>query len=104
MPDAQLTLAAILTAGGVTATAAIVTGLIAMLKRLPGLGSWVDADHEPPVAYVISAILVAAAFVNQDPSAQTPVGGFGAFLAWYGVANLSGNIHNTIRDLAKPEG
>jgi hypothetical protein len=95
----QLTLAVILTGGGVTATAALVWGLISMLKKLPGLGTRIDAGLEPALAYLISAILVVVAFINVPVAERGPGSGFGAFLAWYGIATIAGAAHDQIKDI-----
>ena len=96
--DIDLTLAAILTAGGVVATAGIVTGLISMVKKLPGIGPWIQADREPALAFLLSFGFVVWSFASQ-PVTQTPVDAFGAFLAWYGIARLSGGIHDQVKAL-----
>lgn len=96
--DINLSLADVLTAGGVTATAALVWGLIAMGKKLPGIGERIDGGIEPVIAYILSAILVVLAFIQQVPGEQNAVSGFGAFLAWYAIANVSGAIHDQVKD------
>ena len=100
--DAGLTLAAILTAGGVTATAILVTGLISLLKNLGGLGTWIQGDHEYIVAYILAAIFVVASFFSHASSDWTPEFIFQAFLAWYGIAKISGPVHDTVKAIAKP--
>src|SRR5207249_4241601 len=101
MPDNQaLTLAVILTAGGATAAATLIAGLIALAKNLPGLGTWIDAKNEPLVAYVLAAVLVVLAAVDTHVSGLA--GAFGAFLAWYGIATLSGGIHDQVAGATAP--
>ena len=43
----DLTFAIVLTAAGATASAALITGLIAILKQLVVVGPWINADREP---------------------------------------------------------
>ena len=101
-----LHLADILTVAGAVGSAALVTGLIAMLKNLRGVGAWLDAGNEPIVAFVISAVLVVVAFV--DVGTRTPEGAFTAFLAWYAIATLSTGIHDQVAtrgaSIVEPEG
>lgn len=79
-----LTLALLLTAAGVVPASALVTGLVSLLGNL---GSFVDGK-ERLLAFLISAALVVFAYAA-TAVAITPVTGFGAFLAWYGIARLS---------------
>ena len=51
----DLTLAVVLTAAGATASAALITGLIAIAKQLVVVGPWINADREPTIAFVLSA-------------------------------------------------
>ena len=101
----SLTLALVLTAGGATASAAVITGLIAMLKNLSAgsftLGTWIDAKHEPTVAFLLSAALVAVAYVAVGDYTVTT--GFGAFLAWFGIAQIAMGVHDTQAALAAPK-
>jgi hypothetical protein len=60
----ELTFAVVLTAAGATASAALITGLIAILKRLLVVGPWIDAAREPTVAFALSAALVIVAVVS----------------------------------------
>lgn len=88
MPDNidpnALSLALILTAAGVAPAAALVTGLVSLLGNL---GSLVDG-RERILAFLLSAVLVVFAYVATAVEV-TAVTGFGAFLAWYGIARLS---------------
>lgn len=102
-------LAIVLTAAGATVGAALITGLISILKRLGAVGSWIDANREPTVSFVLSALLVAAAYY----STSTLGGGemvvdatsaFAAFLAWYGIAQISMGVHDTVTTLRPSEG
>lgn len=95
----DLSLAVVLTAGGATASAAIITGLIAMSKRLVGLGPWIDDNKEPTIAFVLSAILVVIAYVATGAPYDI-AGIFGAFLAWYGIATISMGVHDGVSTLA----
>ena len=60
----DLTLAVVLTAAGATASAALITGLIAIAKQLVVVGPWINADREPTVAFVLSALLVVLTTVS----------------------------------------
>jgi hypothetical protein len=82
----DLTLAVVLTASGATAFAAIITGLIAM-------------DREPTIAFVLSAVLVAAAVASVG--VFTPASPFGAFLAWFGIAQIAMGVHDTVKSATK---
>jgi hypothetical protein len=91
----DLTFAVVLTAAGATASAALITGLIAMLKQLVGIGPWIKADREPTIAFVLSAVLVAVAVASVG--VVTPASLFAAFLAWFGIAQVSMGVHNTVK-------
>ena len=97
----QLTLTAILTTAGSVAAAALITGLIGILKALPTIGPIIDADREPLASFVLSALLVILAVVNAvaNGSALSIEFLFAAFLGWYAIAKLSMGVHD---DLAKP--
>ena len=95
----QIDFAVILTAAGATASAALITGLIAMSKRLVGIGRWINADNEPTVAFLLSAVLVVIAFWNVGEF--TPATGFAAFLAWYGIAQIAMGVHDTVRSVSR---
>jgi hypothetical protein len=95
----DITLAVVLTASGATASAAIITGLIAMLKEIVVIGPWIGADREPTVAFVLSAVLVAAAVASVG--IFTPVSLFGAFLAWFGIAQIAMGVHDTVKRTTK---
>lgn len=90
-----LTLALILTAAGVAPAAALVTGLVSLLGNL---GSIVDG-RERILAFILSAVLVVFAYVATAVDI-TLVTGFGAFLAWYGIARLSLATYDDVK--AKP--
>lgn len=97
----DLTLALILTAGGATAAAGLVKGLISIFKTLPGFGPWLqEAKAEPLVAFILSALLVivaAASALQSDPELQANIPFyFTSFLAWYGIARLSMAIHDDL--------
>jgi hypothetical protein len=96
----DLTLAVVLTAGGATASAALITGLIAMLKGLRGVGPAIDGN-EPTLAFVLSAVLVAAAFASVGEVSAASL--FAAFLAWFGIAQIAMGVHDTVKAAtAKP--
>jgi hypothetical protein len=93
----ELTLALVLTAGGAVASSALITGLIQLLKALPGVGGALDAGREKLAAFALSAALVVAAFLVGANEGTVEVNGatiFGAFLAWYGIARLSMGIYD----------
>ena len=88
----DLTLDTVLTAGGAVAAAALITGLIEIVKKLlPIIGA---RRWEPWLAFVFSLILVVLAFASS--AVQTLETGFWAFLAWYGIATISMGIHDQV--------
>lgn len=91
----ELTFAVVLTAAGATASAALITGLIAIAKQLVVVGPWIDAEREPTVAFVLSAVLVAVAVVSVG--VLTPTALFAAFLAWFGIAQIAMGVHGTVK-------
>ncbi len=60
----DLTFAVVLTAAGATASAALITGLIAIAKQLVVIGPWIQADREPTIAFALSALLVTVAVLS----------------------------------------
>lgn len=101
MPDGQaFTLALVLTAGGAAATAAVIAGVIALLKNLPGLGTWIDAGREVLVTYVAAAVLVILAAIDTHVSGLE--GGFGCFLAWYGICLIASKAHDVASESGLP--
>ena len=84
-----------LTAAGATASAALITGLIAIAKQLVVIGPWIQADREPTIAFVLSAVLVAVAVLSVGMS--TPTALFAAFLAWFGIAQIAMGVHDTVK-------
>jgi hypothetical protein len=91
----DLTFAVVLTAAGATASAALITGLIAIAKQLVVIGPWINADREPTVAFVLSAALVAVAVASVG--VITPAALFAAFLAWFGIAQIAMGVHDTVK-------
>ena len=91
----DLTLAVVLTAAGATASAALITGLIAIAKQLVVVGPWIDAAREPTVAFVLSAALVIGAVLSVGTF--TPEALFAAFLAWFGIAQIAMGVHDTVK-------
>lgn len=88
----NLTLDAVLTAGGAVASAAFITGLVEILKRvLPVIG---ERELEPVLAFFFSAILVCVAYLNYP--VHTVDTAFGAVLAWYGIARVAMGIHDDV--------
>jgi hypothetical protein len=89
-------LAMVLTAAGMVPAAALIAGVIGLLKNLGGLGAWIEAGHEPIVAYVLSALLVAAAYAAGSQTGEILLGIdtlFAAFMAWYGIVKISYGVH-----------
>ncbi len=95
----DLTFAVVLTAAGATASAALVTGTIAILKQLVVIGPWVNAAREPTLAFALSAVLVAVAVVSVG--VFTPTALFAAFLAWFGIAQIAMGVHDTVKGATK---
>jgi hypothetical protein len=91
----ELTFAVVLTAAGATASAALITGLIAIAKQLVVIGPWIDAAREPTVAFALSAVLVAVAVVSVG--VFSPAALFAAFLAWFGIAQIAMGVHDTVK-------
>ncbi len=97
----DLTFAVVLTAAGATASAALITGLIAIAKQLVVVGPWINADREPTVAFALSALLVSVAVISVG--VFTPAALFAAFLAWFGIAQIAMGVHDTVKS-ATPAG
>ena len=95
----DLTLAVVLTAAGATASAALITGLIAIAKQLVVVGPWIRADREPTIAFVLSAVLVALATISVG--VYTPAALFAAFLAWFGIAQIAMGVHDTVKSATR---
>ena len=93
----DLTFAIVLTAAGATASAALITGLIAMLKQLVSIGPWIKADREPTIAFVLSAVLVTLAVATVG--VITPASIFAGFLAWFGIAQIAMGVHDTVKSV-----
>jgi hypothetical protein len=91
----ELTFAVVLTAAGATASAALITGVIAILKRLLAIGPWIDAAREPTVAFVLSAVLVIVAVVSVGTFSAEAL--LAAFLAWFGIAQIAMGVHDTVK-------
>jgi hypothetical protein len=86
--ETTLTLALVLTGGGVVASSLLVTGLVSILKQL---GTFLDG-RERITAFFLSAVLVVVAFAagTADGTLTVNIGSvFAAFLAWFGIARLS---------------
>lgn len=92
----DLSLAIVLTAAGATASAALITGLIAMGKALAGIGPLISG-REPTIAFVLSAVLVIAA--SASVGVFTPESIFAAFLAWFGIAQIAMGVHDTVKSV-----
>lgn len=102
MPEGTeaLTLAIILTGAGTTISAALIASVIQILKRLPGAGRWIDANREPGLAVLLSALLVGYAFVATT-TVPDLLNGFAAFLSWVGIAGLAGKAYDVAPDSVK---
>jgi len=90
----DFTLAAVLTIAGATIGAALITGLIEVLKQ-GGIPSIVG--NEPKWAMALSAVLVILAYiagVQDNTIAISAESIFGLFLAWYGIVRLAMGIHD----------
>lgn len=90
----------ILTLAGGTAASALIAGVIELIKRLPGVGTFVDAGREYVLSLGFSAALVAYAAAATG-YALNAVSGFGLFLAWYGLAKLAGSAYDEAAGLKK---
>jgi uncharacterized membrane protein HdeD (DUF308 family) len=98
----NLSLAVVLTASGATAAAALITGLIAMLKQVAVIGPRIDAGNEPSLSFVLAGVLVLLAFVSVG--VFTVPAAFAAFLAWFGIAQIAMGVHDTVKSAtARPE-
>lgn len=95
----DLTFTFVLTAAGATASAALITGLIAILKQLVVVGPWINADREPTIAFVLSAVLVVLATISVG--VFTPTALFAAFLAWFGIAQIAMGVHDTVKSATR---
>ena len=91
----ELTFAVVLTAAGANASVALITGMIAIAKPLVVIGPWIQADREPTIAFVLSAVLVTVAVVSVG--VFTPAALFAAFLAWFGIAQIAMGVHDTVK-------
>jgi len=95
------TLTIVLTTAGATIGAALITGVIGVLKKVPVIGPWIDADREPLASFVGSAILVVAAYASTlkffggeaDPAIDT---GIAALLAFFAIAQIAMGVHDTV--------
>ena len=91
----DLTFAVVLTAAGFTASAALITGLIAIAKQLVVVGPWIDAAREPTIAFVLSAVLFIVAVLSVGTFTAEAL--FAAFLAWFGIAQIAMGVHDTVK-------
>lgn len=94
----ELEPAVVLTAAGATASATLITGLIAMAKRLAVIGPRIDDGNEPTLAFILSAVLVAAVYASVG--VVTFASAFAAFLAWYGIAQIAMGVHDTVKSVS----
>lgn len=96
----DLTLAAVLTAGGMTASAALVTTVIAVLKQVRGIGPVIDAGNEPTTAFILSGALVVLAVAASGVLTLPAI--FTAALAWFGIAQIAMGVHDTVKSVTAP--
>lgn len=94
----EITLADVLTPVGFVTTAALVTGLVEVFKRvLPGIGR---RQLEQGLAAVLSAFIVAGAvLVRIDEAPLRSLGDslgllFTAVFAWYGILRIALGLHD----------
>lgn len=91
-----LTLALALTAGGAVAFAALITGVIALLKSVAATAV---TGRERVLSLVLSAVVVVLAMaqgIGDGTITLNIATGFAGFLAWYGIARISNGIHDDI--------
>lgn len=81
-------LALILTAAGATVAATIIASIIELAKKLPYIGTWIDAKREPGSAVLLSALLTALAYFA-TVTVPDAFNAFAAFLAFLGIAGLA---------------
>jgi hypothetical protein len=85
--------ALLLTMAGGTIAAGIVASVVEALKKLPGIGPWIDAKREPGVATLASFVVIFSAYFITDTTPDA-IGIFGAFVAALGVAAIAGKTHD----------
>jgi hypothetical protein len=86
-----MVLADVLTVAGVAASAAVVTGVIQLLKSvLPAI----DNGREKLAALLLSAVLVVLAVVDSGAFGLPAL--FTAFLAWLSIAKLATGIYDEV--------
>lgn len=94
MPEGtEITLDIVLTAAGATVSAALIASVIQIAKRLPSLGTWLDANREQLAAAILSIVLVVYAYIATTAKPDL-TNGFAAFLAWVNIALLSTKAHD----------
>jgi hypothetical protein len=87
-------LAVVLTAAGATVSAALIASVIEVFKKAAFVGTWVDAQHEVLVSYVLAAALVVLAVLATHQTLNV-LSVFSDFLAWLAIAKLAGAAHHT---------
>ena len=100
MTGDEITLAVILTAGGATATAGLITGLVQLAKTLFG-SHWPGAGASRLAAFVLSGVFVAWAYIG-IPVELTAATAFAGLLAFYGIARLAMAVYDDVA--ARPGG
>lgn len=88
----EITLADVLTLGGAAASAALVTGLVQVIKKVLPIVE--VREWEQALALTASLVLVVLAFVDQ--ATYTLNAGFLAFVAWLMIAKLSMGIYDEV--------
>lgn len=91
-----LTLALILTAGGAVGAAAIVSGVVEMLKNL---APTIIGGKEQVTAFFLSGLLVIVAEASAFQSGAITLNIaslFGGFMAFYAIARIAMGIHDDV--------
>jgi len=90
----EFDLSMVLTAAGMTASAALIASFIEIAKHTAFFGAWLDAQRESSVAVILAALLVGyAAFATHqviDPGSV-----FADFLVWIGLAKLTAAAYDS---------
>lgn len=90
----EITLADVLTLQGAVTAAALVTGFVEVLKRIPALSVIGARGWEQAIALAGSLILVILAFY--DARVWTLDAAFWAYVCWLAIAKLATGIHDEV--------
>lgn len=88
-------LALLLTAGGIPIASAIVSSVLSLMTRIPGV-----SGHESVISMGIDAVLIALAF-SQSGATITVVSVFFTFMAWVNLALATSAMYDKV---LKPAG